>query len=258
MSTTAIHVSGVRGLKRDRFYLGIVLSLWLVVLVGFFPTLFGRAMFKPSPVPGYLILHGAILTGWFVLLTIQASLIAGNNTRLHKKLGWLSLAFLVLMPLAGMGTQLAMPRRLEALGLLEQLKPLVENVFWLNVASTVQFIVFVGLAVLWRKNADSHKRLMLWGSIAIIPPAAARLSRWHIWGNTNTDFGMPASNGLDVGFSLIILGLFILAMIVHDLVKRGRLHKVTLYGAIAEVGLVLIAPQLAGSEWGKSVVWGLM
>jgi len=258
MSSTAIHVTGVRGMNRDRFYLGTAWTLLLVVIVGFTPTLFGRAIFKPSPVPGYLILHGATITAWFTLVAIQASLVAGSNLKLHKTLGWLSLAFLVLIPLAGMGTQLAMPRRLESLGALEPLRPLVENIFWLNVIAVIQFVAFVGLAVIKRRDSETHKRLMLWGSIAIILPAAARLSRWPIFGNTNSDFGQPSSTGLDVGFALGVLGVFVLAMIVHDLVKRGRLHKATLYGAIAQVGLVLLVPQVAPSAWGKSVVWGLM
>ncbi len=134
--------------------------------------------------PGYLYLHGLTLSAWFALLVTQAVLAGNGNLALHRRLGWAALALLVLIPVAGMGTQLAMPGRLRALGVLEDFRELVQTIFWLNLFSVLQFVGFGSAALWWRKRSDLHKRLMLFASIGMVMPAAARLSRWSIFGNT--------------------------------------------------------------------------
>ena len=54
---------------RSRFYLGMTLVLAAIVLTGFMPTLFGRALFNVPKMPGHLYLHGIVLAGWFALQT---------------------------------------------------------------------------------------------------------------------------------------------------------------------------------------------
>ena len=98
---------------------------------------------------------------------------------------------------------------------------------------------------------------MLLASIAIIQPAAARLSRWPIFGNTATDLAQPASTGNDVKFALGAVVLLIVAMVVNDLRTRQRLHRVTLIGAVILMGTVMLAPAIAKSEWAKALVWAV-
>jgi hypothetical protein len=243
---------------RDRFYLGMTLALAAVVLVGFTPTLFGRAAFTVPKMAGYLYLHGLVVASWYALMVTQATLVGRGNLALHRKLGWSSLAYLVLIPLAGMGTQLALPDRILAAGAdITPLKPLVENIFWLNAFSALQFIGFVTAALLLRRQGESHKRLMLFAGIAIIMPAASRLSRWPIFGNAAPDLSQPSSTGNDVTFALGFLVLFTVAMVIHDLVKQRRLHRVTVMGAVILFGMGLLAPIIARSEAGKAIVWAL-
>jgi hypothetical protein len=243
---------------RDRFYLGMTIAMAAVVLVGFTPTLFGRAAFAVPKMAGYLYLHGLVVASWYALLLAQATLVGRGNLAVHRKLGWASLAYLVLIPLAGMGTQLSMPDRLLAAGAdLTRLAPLVENVFWLNAFSVLQFIGFVTAALLLRRQGESHKRLMLFAGIAIILPAAARLSRWPVFGNAAPDLSQPSSTGNDVNFALGFLVLFTVAMVVHDLVSKRRLHRVTLVGTVVLFGMGILAPMIARSEVGKAIVWAL-
>lgn len=54
---------------------------------------FLRAAFNPRPIPPYLYLHGAILTGWFVWLIAQAWLMRSNNPGLHRKLGYFAASY---------------------------------------------------------------------------------------------------------------------------------------------------------------------
>jgi hypothetical protein len=88
----------------------------------------------------------------------------------------------------------------------------------------VVFPVFVGLAVAWRRQAQSHKRLMLLASIAMLPAAVARLP------------------GVIGGSPLLFFGLtdaLLIPLAIWDYRSRGRLYPVTLWGGLA---LVLSQP----------------
>lgn len=250
--------SRARAATRDRFYLGMTLAMAAIVLVGFTPTLFGRAAFNVPKMAGYLYLHGLVVASWYALLLAQATLVDRGNVALHRKLGWASLAYLVLVPLAGMSAQLAMPDRIRAAGGdITPLTGLIENVFWLNAFSILQFIGFVVAALMLRRQGESHKRLMLFAGIALIMPAASRLSRWPIFGNAAPDLSQPSSTGNDVTFALGFLTVFIAAMIIHDLLTRRRLHRVTVIGAVVLFGMGLVAPLIAKSEAARAIVWAL-
>jgi hypothetical protein len=243
---------------RSRFYLGMTLLMAAIVLVGFMPTLYGRANFPVPRMPAYLYLHGLVLSAWFALLVTQAALAGKNRFGLHKKLGWAALAFVVLIPVMGMGVQLAMPGRIRAAGAdLAPFVVLVQTIFWLNAFSVTQFIGFIGAAILLRKRAESHKRLMLFGSIAIILPAAARFARWPVFGNTATDLSQPASTGGDVFFALGCMALLVCAIIVNDLVRMRRLHRVTIVGTAVLFGMAFMVPVIANTDAGKAIVWAL-
>ena len=242
---------------RSRFYLGMTLTLCAIVLVGFTPTLFGRAAFQVPKMPGYLYLHGLVTAAWFALMAVQASLV-GRSLALHRQLGWAAIGFAVLIPVIGMGTQLAIPDRVAAAGIdVTPFRPLIENVFWLNLFAVTQFTGFVIAAISLRRRGESHKRLMLFAGISIIMPAAARFARWPIFGNQAADLSLPASTGREVVFALSTLLLLVGAVAVHDLVKTRRLHRVTWAGAIVMVGTVLLTPVFVYSDWGKAIVWAV-
>jgi hypothetical protein len=89
----------------------------------------------------------------------------------------------------------------------------------------ILFPVFVGLAIAQRRNAQSHKRFMLLGTIGLV---TAAIARW------------PGVYGSSIG-PLLFFGLtdlFIVAMAIWDFRSLGKLHPVTLWG-----GLVLILSQ---------------
>ena len=73
--------------RENPFFLIYGLLPLTIVLIGFAPSLFLRAAFEIPPIPLYLHLHGAILTGWFVILVAQDWLIRTQNPALHRHLG---------------------------------------------------------------------------------------------------------------------------------------------------------------------------
>jgi hypothetical protein len=86
------------------------------------------------------------------------------------------------------------------------------------------FAVFVVAGVRARRDPQSHKRLMLLATIALLPPAIAR---WAL----QLGLGPPAV--------LAIATLFLVPMVVWDLKTRRRLHPVTLWGGLL---LVIAGP----------------
>jgi hypothetical protein len=74
--------------RRTRFYLGMSGVLLLVVVAGFSRTFYLRSFFTVPQVPGYVLVHGVILTAWFVGLFFQAVLVSVRRTSLHRRLGW--------------------------------------------------------------------------------------------------------------------------------------------------------------------------
>ena len=70
-----------------RFFLAMSIVLLVIVLTGFAPTLYLRAFFDVPPIPAWVYLHGAILTGWFVLLCLQSSLAVTGRIGTHRRLG---------------------------------------------------------------------------------------------------------------------------------------------------------------------------
>ena len=77
------------------------------------------------------------------------------------------------------------------------------------------FGILVSAAFYFRRKLDTHKRLMLLSSIALLP---AGVARWPI-------------GFIETGGPLVFYGLadlFIVPCLVFDIVTRGRPHRATL------------------------------
>ncbi len=226
-------VRPVRGTAERRFYLGMSLAILAAVLLGFAPSFFLRPWFPDRPVPPerFFLLHGAVFTAWFVLLVVQAALVSTGRTALHRRLGACGgVLALVMVALGTVGALIAARRPTGFVGI--AIPPL--EFLAIPLLDMLLFALFVGLALAWRRDVQSHKRLMLVGSIEIITAAIAR------WPFAIMSVGPPAFFGFT--------DLFLVPIVTWDLVTRRRLHPVTLWG-----GLLLIVSQplrlwLSGTE----------
>jgi hypothetical protein len=82
----------------------------------------------------------------------------------------------------------------------------------------------VGLALALRRRPDWHGRLMLLASIGFVGPPFTRIASW---------FGELPNPLVSVIF------LFPLALVVHDLVSRRRVHAATALGIV-----IVLAPMV--------------
>ncbi len=243
---------------RSTFFFWMSALLLAILVIGFSPTLYLRGFFPAEPIPGYLYAHGSILTAWYVWLVLQTSLVRNGRTATHRRMGVIGAvigtAVIFAGPMATVGAigriHVAFPDWNTDMAAVEPslgvqgvtIVRFMAQVAWGNFVSIVVFAGMLAAAVVLRRNPQAHKRLMLLGSIAIVGPAVARISRWPIFGGESGPF-IP-----------IVLVSLVLAVVVHDLVTTRKLHRATLIG-VGVIAAGAIAQQLiADSDLGRAVV----
>ncbi len=219
---TPIMASPARAFAERRFFSGMVLAILVTVIVGFSRSFFLRPLFPdwPSPSERIFYIHGAVFAAWIVLLLAQVSLVAVGRTDLHRTVGPFGAVLAIAMVVLGtLGALIAARRATGFVGV--PVPPL--QFLAIPLFDMVLFAVFVWLAIVRRRVAQSHKRLMLLATVNLVTAAFAR------WPGV-FNFGPLAFFGLT--------DLFLVALAIWDFRTRGRLHPVTLWG-----GLLIIVSQ---------------
>jgi uncharacterized membrane protein YozB (DUF420 family) len=209
------HYAVQRSLNSDRlFFSGMALLILGIVIVGFAPTFYLAPLFpdRPAPTERFFYLKGVIFSAWFLLLPVQCGLIASRRVVMHRTLGIAGAGIAVLMVISGIwGALIAAGRPGGFIAVsAPPLMFLVEPLF-----DIMTFASLVGLALIWRRDAASHKRLMLLGSLAIIDAAAARLPF------------VPAVHPIWGPVAMVVM--LVLALAAYDFSTKGRFYLVTLW-----------------------------
>jgi hypothetical protein len=166
-------------------------------------------------------LHGALSTGWILLLIVQTRLIAYGRRGIHKLLGMTGAGLGAAILATGIFVAIHSERRVHTAATADTLAdPYVFLIF--PFASVSLFALFVTLGVLKRSRPESHKRFMLLATANLIIPALARIV------TQATQGAVPGVIG-----AVMAVNVFLIAMAIHDLYTRGRLHPVTLWGGAA-------------------------
>lgn len=203
------------------FFGGMAALVGAVVFLGFARSYYLRPLMPgtaslPSLTP-LIHVHALLFSAWIALLVLQARLVAARRIDLHRRLGLAGVALAVLMLVVGALVALHGVVRGVSPGGMDPRRFLAFPLFALIVFALLSFA-----GVRARREAQSHKRLMLLATIALLPPA---LARWLIF-----------SLGLGPPVVLAISTLFVLPLVAWDLATRRRLHPATLWG-----GLLVIA-----------------
>ncbi len=206
-----------------RFIGGLVAAIAAAILLGFARSYYLRplvpapAALAERPLTPLIHVHAALFTGWIVLLVAQTRLVAARRVDLHRRLGVLGAVLAALMLVSGTLTALHGAVRGVAPGGGDPRRFLVLPLFALLV-----FAVLLVAALRARRDPQTHKRLMLLATIALLPPALARYVILYL------GFGPPVVLALSV--------LFVVPLVVWDLRTLGRVHRATLWGGLVVVG----------------------
>jgi len=222
-------------IRSDRlFYTSMGLAIAATIFWGFSASFYlSHWMTTPPNAPEFtplLWLHGAIFTGWMILMVVQPMLIASRNVRLHRRLGYAGAAIATGMFLIGNATAIIqMHGGFKGLG-----DPLVFYAVPFFAINT--FAVAVLLAVLQRNRAETHKRLILLANVGIIGAAIARIPLGLI------QAGAP--------FTFIFgPNLITVAGMIYDRRTRGRIHPVWIWGGLAMVASQITMMAVMGTGW---------
>ncbi len=212
-------------------FLGVLLA---AMLVGFAPSFYLRLLFTDRPLPGYLQLHGVVLTSWFTLAFAQACLVAAKRVDRHRRLGWLAAANAVLVVPVSVFVAMRAIGRYEAAGVHPD-----ESQFIVigDLVSLAVFTALIGAALAMRRRPDWHRRLMAVACVIIIGPAIGRLERL----------------GVAVPVPVALVGL-LAAVIAHDVVTLRRVHRATVWGTLLVVVALAGVLGVVGTPAGQALI----
>lgn len=214
------------------FFAAMGLACLAVVFAGFAPSYYLRDSALP-PLPALFLVHGAILTAWYMIAAAQPFWIAARRFPAHRAFGALGAMVAVLVAITGVMAGADALARGVAIG------DDPYAFFYLSVADAGFFIALVIAGISARRLPQTHKRLMTVASISITFPALGRLM---------------AGLGWDPVLAAAPYAALVAAIAVYDLAVLRRLHPATLAGGGAALAkLVSYLPVGASALWRSTV-----
>lgn len=222
--------------KREHRFFFVSACIMAFVLVAGFSTniLLQRSTFA-SPLLYHV--HAFIFFGWVALYLLQTGLAASGSIVLHKRLGWLALGWVPAMVLFGVAITGTVIRNNGGPFFF------AKNEFLFgNAIGILGFAGTVGWAITLRRRTDWHRRLMFCAMATVTGPGFGRL--------LPTPLFMPWSWWVT---AVLFPAFFIIAGMVADRRRLGRVHPAYRWGLAVLVGGQILAQAIAYSPIGYTI-----
>src|SRR5947209_8149000 len=155
---------GAARLILDKYFYFAMAVLIALAVVGGFSFTINENLFHPvhPPLrrPTILYVHGMLFFAWVTFFIFQTSLVRSNNVQLHRRTGLWGIALGIAMIVVGIATAIIMRKyRLS--------HDSTETPAFLSIPfnDLSEFAGAFAFGVLWRKNREFHRRLMLLATI---------------------------------------------------------------------------------------------
>jgi hypothetical protein len=214
-----------------------VLALF-IVFAGFFRTFYLKGWFAQEPLSVLVWAHGLVMSSWFSLFFIQTWLVASHRVDVHRKLGMAGAGVAALVLLIGFPTAVIATR-------LGHVPPGAPPIPFLTIPlfELLVFATLIGLGLALRRRPDTHRRLMLMGTLGVLPAALFRVP-----------LGFIQRGGVPVVFG--ITDAILLVCLLYDTIRHRRLHPAMGWSFLFVAATHPFRLWLSGTEaWHRFATW---
>ncbi|HEY4211352.1 MAG TPA: hypothetical protein VGM84_07710 [Steroidobacteraceae bacterium] len=213
--------------RKRVFYPTMAIAMAVIVLIGFGPSFYFRALTaRAVHLPSAIVwIHGLVFTSWVLVLLLQTTLVWIGKIQWHRRVGIAGVALAALMVVLGATVQILQARRDVAAGFMP-IEDVDENL--LLIGALFMMAIYgglIGAAVGFRSRPEFHKRFILLGTVVLLGAATSRIAAMCVRAIPSLWSRAPL---IDTALN----DVFILVLAIHDLRTRGRLHPATVWGAI--------------------------
>jgi len=225
-------IFGRNGLVDKYFYFSMSLLVAAIVIWGFSFTVNANLFHPAIPRPVILYFHAAVFSSWLVFFILQSALVRTHNVRWHRTLGWFGAALGSAMILLGCATAVIMAR----FDTYQLHLPGQDAFLIVPFTDMLGFGLCFGLAVLWRRKPEFHRRLIFLATCVLLDAAFGRIGSLF---DRNLFYAC-----LD---GVILLG------VVRDLLVNRSIHKVYLVA----LPLLMVSQYFIIQVWRGAPSWWL-
>jgi len=228
MNTEAAAATPAFVARQDRvFHIAMAIAFLITAFVGFGPTYFYKPFAASAPLVPLLHIHGMVFTTWLLLFLTQSALVRSGRVDLHMRLGIFGAGLAVVMVVLGIMAAIHTAHEGKVIDGMDALAFMI-----FPIGQVLIFASFIGLALWKRRQPETHRRLMLLGTICLLTPAISRI------------VGYNAKLG-----SMLTL-IFVVVAMIHDWRTRRRIHSVYIWG-----GLILLISGPLRANLGATAAW---
>lgn len=220
------------GHRRNRFFAWIAVAMLAAIALGFGPTFYLRPLTDRPPLPANVVLHGVVLTAWYLLLLAQALLVARGRVELHRKLGMAGIVLAAAVFASGVQVNLALVGRVPP-----EMREMAIGFATMGIGGLLAFVPLMALAVVFRRRPAVHKRLVFWAFVITIGPAFAPSRPFGAFLDSLVAPALPFFPSDLVWFA---------ALLAYDWRTLHRIHPVTWVGfLVLALYLVVVVEAMA-------------
>lgn len=223
---------------RSAFYVSVTLVMIALALAGFWPQYYGRLLtssaLEPRVSHPLIHVHSLLFIGWLLVLLTQTLLVRQRRTDLHLWLGPFLAGYGLVIAIVGTYAGLVLAARRVELG-----RPLdnAASFAFVTLSDMLMFAGFLAAALVWRKQPEVHKRLMILATWSLAVVGYSRLLRRMI----------ERPDNILVAALLTLAPLILVAL--WDAVRLRRIHPIWI------VGLVLYFLRAVRAPFADSEAW---
>lgn len=217
-----------------RFFRNLITIMAVILVAGFMVQLaMGRSSFN-SPI--IIHLHGFAFMAWVGITLGQTWLAAGGNLALHRKLGVISIGWVILLMILGPLVTISTVQTGRTPFFFQPQHFLIANPMTL-----IGFAALFGAAMLLRHRKEWHVRLQVGAFAMLMGPGFGRL------------IPMPFLPPYAFEIAGLLAIVFLLVGMARDWRVHGRPHAAWLWNIAALLAVMLLARVVAFSPIGEGI-----